>query len=493
MKHLYPLLFSLYSLIVKGTSLKKIGLLLGVAYTYCSIAPLFAQINNLNVNINVLSGTTVVANQSVSNQAAGVVSHSGTLIIRENLTNDGSFTGNTNSLVAFEGAAMQYVYGGAIPLLYDMRVNNGAQHVTLENSVRITNNLLLTNGRLFAPEADPVLFAPTALNPAESNANRIVGRAVMETRNVGVSALNFLNANLAAGADMGNVTLNRRTGTLGIITINSNESIACYWTFETSAAGSRNITFSWLSDLDNGKDLTQMQRWRTASYNTLTDPWVERTPIIDISSRSHSQGEGNIQNSWTFSDMLNPLPIELRRFEVEKEGEAALVWWETASEKDLLHYELERSYQGQDFVRIHTQVAKNEPTLYRFVDNELPILSQGAEQFVYYRLKWVETNGETFYSPVRALALEKRDAEAQISLKALPNPFENQTTIEIKNPEGRGFDWLLTDVSGKVLSSGSSQEKQMTLDLVEVVKQNGVYFFHISYVGKKKTLKVIKY
>jgi hypothetical protein len=454
--------------------------------------PLSAQINNLNATINILAGTTVIANQSVSNQAAGVVSHSGTLVIRENLTNEGTFTGNTNSLVAFEGSAMQYVYGSAIPLLYDMRVNNGAQHVTLQNSVRITNNLLLTNGRLFAPEATPVLFTPTALNPVESNANRIVGRAVMETRNVGVAALNFLNANLAAGADVGNVTLNRRTGNLGIITINSNESIACYWTFETTAAGSRNITFSWLSDLDNGKDLTQMQRWRTASYNTIAAPWVERTPIMNMSSRSHSQVEGSIQNSWTFSDILSPLPIHLKQFEVEAAGFDALVWWQTASEKDLLHYELERSQTGQDFVTIHTEKARNQPTLYRFLDKELPAYREGAQNFVYYRLKWIETNGEVFYSPVRVFALDPQNETATLSVKALPNPSKDKTTIEIQNPQGEYFSWFLTDVSGKELRQGSSQERYLSLDLTTALSQKGVYFFHISYAGKKETLKVLK-
>ncbi|TAF33325.1 MAG: HYR domain-containing protein, partial [Cytophagales bacterium] len=273
--------------------------------------PLRAQfIMNNGAKINTTS-STFVRTGTLTNQTAGseTILNGGTVTLSGNLINNGIFTGGLSSMLSFEGSAMQFVQGGSLATAFNLSVNNAANHLTLQNSVRITNNLLLTNGRLFS-ETSPIYFSPTALNPAETNLNRIIGTAIMDTRAVGAAAFpTFLNAQLAAGGSIGNFTLTRRTGPQGIVAIGPNTGIACYWTFENTITASRDLTLSWLSDLDNAKDLTQLQRWRTNLYNTVALPWVAVSPLANLSARTHTQNEADLQHSWTYSDNVNPLRL----------------------------------------------------------------------------------------------------------------------------------------------------------------------------------------
>ncbi|WP_035758112.1 HYR domain-containing protein, partial [Hugenholtzia roseola] len=287
--------------------MKKIILLLLLLLT---VLPLKAQfVRNEGASIQINTGTYVRSGEWTNATATSTTALSGELLLTQDLVNNGTFAGANGSWLRFVGGALQNVEGTNQIALSNLQVNNGGNHLQLQNQVLINTQLDLTNGHLFSDLAT-IFFSPTALNPAETNANRIIGTAVMQARPIGVGAMpTFLNATLGAGADVGNVTLTRRTGTQGIINIAGNTSIASYWTFETTAGGTRDLTLSWLSDLDNGKDLTQLQRWRTASYNTIAAPWEFRSDLANLSARTHTLAEAALQNSWTYSDAANPLGL----------------------------------------------------------------------------------------------------------------------------------------------------------------------------------------
>ncbi|WP_035758348.1 HYR domain-containing protein, partial [Hugenholtzia roseola] len=275
-----------------------------------TVLPLKAQfVRNEGASIQINTGTYVRSGEWTNATATSTTALSGELLLTQDLVNNGTFAGANGSWLRFVGVALQNVEGTNQVALSNLQVNNGGNHLQLQNQVLINTQLDLTNGRLFSDLAT-IFFSPTALNPAETNANRIIGTAVMQARPIGVGAMpTFLNATLGAGADVGNVTLTRRTGAQGIINIAGNTSIASYWTFETTAGGTRDLTLSWLSDLDNGKDLTQLQRWRTASYNTIAAPWNQVAALSDLSVRTFTQSETDLQNSWTYSDAANPLGL----------------------------------------------------------------------------------------------------------------------------------------------------------------------------------------
>lgn len=345
------------------------------------------QVTNQNARIQILGGTRVECLQSWDNQAAGTTDLTGTLDLNADLTNDGNFTGYTNSLLLFSGTIPQNVFGGSTVLTYDTEVNNAYNHVFLDNTLRITNQLLLTDGILAATDAAPVRFTPTAQDPAETNANRIAGTAIMEARAIGTAAMpTFLNLTLNAGSDLGNLTLTRRTGyatisaQTGIVVINGNEAIACYWTIDPSiTGGTRTARFTWLPVLDNAKDLAQMQLWRTQFWGGETSPWsFLNYPPIPI-PRDYTTSITNIRNSWTFSDITNPLPVTLSTFDGKVVPEGADLYWVTASEQGFSHFDILRSIDGGEFERIGQVQGRGEQQTqqnYSFLDEEFHSLEK---------------------------------------------------------------------------------------------------------------------
>ena len=271
------------------------------------IFPLKAQyLKNEGAKITIGSSSFVKSGEWTNSNANSHTNLFGSLSLTQNLLNNGVFTGASASTLYFVGAAMQNVQGSSPLSLYNMQVNNGANHVTLQNSITISNLLTLTNGRLIS-ETAPIFFSPTALNPVETNANRIIGTATLQGRTIGTGSLaTFLGVSFDTGADLGDVSFTRYTGTQGIITNGLNTGISVYWSFLSNINSARNISFSWLSDLDNSKNLTQMQLWRSTT-TTAAGQWTSVNASTDISSRSYSYASNSLQTHWSFSDIANPL------------------------------------------------------------------------------------------------------------------------------------------------------------------------------------------
>lgn len=94
-----------------------------------------------------------------------------------------------------------------------------------------------------------------------------------------------------------------------------------------------------------------------------------------------------------------PLAVEITSFTaVEKNGVVNLSW-ATASEVNAKQFEIERSGDGVNFLKIGTVAAQNKPSTYHFADDAL--LSIGA----YYRLLEVDFNGKA--TVFKAVFVEK--------------------------------------------------------------------------------------
>ena len=88
--------------------------------------------------------------------------------------------------------------------------------------------------------------------------------------------------------------------------------------------------------------------------------------------------------------------------------------WTNATEKDVLHYEVERSSDGRNFTTVLTTNAKNnfgEKTDYSLVD---PIINNGT---IYYRIKAVEFQGMSTYSSIVKVS---RTGNSDVNYQPLP-------------------------------------------------------------------------
>ncbi|TYZ11953.1 T9SS type A sorting domain-containing protein [Hymenobacter lutimineralis] len=149
-----------------------------------------------------------------------------------------------------------------------------------------------------------------------------------------------------------------------------------------------------------------------------------------------------------------PLPVELVAFTAQAQGPAVALAWRTASEKNSAHFELERSPDGTAFAHIGTVAAQgttSHPTGYAYLD-AAPPFTQSAT--LYYRLKQVDQDGTSSYSPVR---LANLPPFLTSSLTIFPNPTAGAAVLKgaapgamvtVFNPLGRLVLTATADAAG---------------------------------------------
>ncbi|UOQ98730.1 hypothetical protein MUN81_04375 [Hymenobacter sp. 5317J-9] len=163
-------------------------------------------------------------------------------------------------------------------------------------------------------------------------------------------------------------------------------------------------------------------------------------------------------NNVSFTIGAAPLPVELKEFAVTavKNIDAALTWT-TASEKNNDHFDVERSFNGSDFVKIAQvkgQGTTSAGSTYALTDAGAGAKATGR---VYYRLLQVDTDGTSTYSPVRTVAFTKSAVELGIALS--PNPASGNTQLDLTSLPAGTYQVSVLDamgrtVLGKVLPAG---------------------------------------
>lgn len=452
-------------------------------YLY-SLSFLFAQTINQG-QLVIQNGTSLVSSQDLINQSTATLNLQGNLLLEKDFSNAGTVSTQSTSLVKMQGSGEQNIEGNTVFSLHNLELDN-SNNTKLFNTITITNSLTLTNGKLVANDTDIIKFSSSASAPSESTNNYILGTATMESRAVGTSALsNFLGLAIDAGDDIGNLTITRRTGdgsispaSTGTITNGiGNESIDVHWEIaitQNPTSATRNVTLSWQSDWDNGKDLSQGQLWRSEGSD-----WVSESALIDMTARSYTASLDNLQNTWTVSDNNAPLPLHLLYFEVQKSQNDAIITWELASTQEGDIYILERSLDGQNFEEIYQTESRLLKQNYR--DFNVSVLNS---ELIYYRLKLIESNGALDYSPLRSISV---DLEQDINI--YPNPISN--ILNISNTQQENMNISIFDSSGKLVYEKLNTNNQ-NISIQTINWTSGTYFLQIKTSNNSYSRKLIK-
>jgi len=145
--------------------------------------------------------------------------------------------------------------------------------------------------------------------------------------------------------------------------------------------------------------------------------------------------------SWTLSNILQPLPVELLRFSAVCDGGRVLLTWTTASERDADHFVVERSTDVESFEPIGQVIAignANSTTDYTYTDKR-------PSPSAYYRLRIVDTDGTEALGPLR-------HAACGASATVLVNAWDNGSLLNvmIASPKEQVIQVRLFDAAGKL-------------------------------------------
>jgi hypothetical protein len=141
-----------------------------------------------------------------------------------------------------------------------------------------------------------------------------------------------------------------------------------------------------------------------------------------------------------------PIPVTLSNFTVQRlSGRSNKVTWTTSQEINSSHFVIEHSTDGRNFAAL-TQVNaagnSNTPREYVFTDNN-PV--RGIN---YYRLRMVDRDNSTKYSPIRSV---RNEGTADITV--YPNPVKDLMKLEINADKADRGQIIITDINGKMVFS----------------------------------------
>lgn len=170
----------------------------------------------------------------------------------------------------------------------------------------------------------------------------------------------------------------------------------------------------------------------------------------------------------------NGLPVKWLLFSAKKGLNNVLLNWQTASEVNNAHFEIEKSRDGKTFAKTGTvKGAGNSNVIldYSFSDNEI-----SNANTIFYRIKQVDLEGRCAYSNV--VTVNHQPAALNQQLSVFPNPAKNEITL--RNIPANGA--IITDIMGKTIM----QIAQDGTYKVEALK-SGMYFI----VLEEKAIKLI--
>ncbi len=147
---------------------------------------------------------------------------------------------------------------------------------------------------------------------------------------------------------------------------------------------------------------------------------------------------------------VGSLPIELLSFEAERADRQTVdLRWETAVEINNQGFEIERLLEGQtDFVTVGHIAGKgnavaNNNAYYHIDPNSFTGMS-------YYRLKQIDNDGSSSYSPIRAVA--GLTAPSGEGMTVFPNPSNGALNVQILDPIAPQQVYIsLLDAQGRLI------------------------------------------
>jgi hypothetical protein len=181
-------------------------------------------------------------------------------------------------------------------------------------------------------------------------------------------------------------------------------------------------------------------------------------------------------------DNFNPLPVELVSFSGACEDGVISLTWQTASEHNSSHFDVEKSRDGENWQLLSTLPSagtSNELITYQSSDQN------GLEGNNYFRLRQVDVDGkEKLYDPINVSCSEVTTGY----FSSFPNPSGNTFQVIVNNKDLLGNCTLnMVDASGKVIEQREIEVKDgINMFVINQELNPGIYFLNISN-GSKST------
>lgn len=179
------------------------------------------------------------------------------------------------------------------------------------------------------------------------------------------------------------------------------------------------------------------------------------------------------------------LPVKLVSFEASRSANISILKWETASENNNKGFEIEHSFDGRNWHNNGTISSKSETGSSNSLLKYIAIDHSPEQGNNYYRLKQMDFDGNSTYSPIEIVQFDKIS-----NITILPNPVQNE--LQVFGLTGTGNNISITNISGQSLINAKAYDNSgINIDISGLPK--GIYFIKISNeMGNTNIHKIIK-
>lgn len=257
------------------------------------------------------------------------------------------------------------------------------------------------------------------------------------------------------------------------------------------------VGISWGIQSDVSANLAQREAMKVMSWNGTN--WTNNGGTNFQPGGTHTQSRGTFESTSALSfsenivtlgstEVANPLPVTLLKFEGRIDGSIASLNWKTASEINNDYFEVQRSSDGKEYIgigKINGKGTTNVATEYFFEDRSL---LKGNN---YYRLKQFDFDGKSSYSNVIVLDY---DGSTPFNIFLYPNPTNAQNiNLELINPSTEYLNIRILDMTGRIsLQTTISQEElESNISLKAEELKAGVYVVEVVQGTQRVTKRLV--
>ncbi len=181
------------------------------------------------------------------------------------------------------------------------------------------------------------------------------------------------------------------------------------------------------------------------------------------------------------------LPLQLGDLTALKKPTGIQLNWETFSEQNTSHFEIERSLDGTSFTPIgNINAAGNSSSTRSYTYTDI----QAPAKTIFYRLKMVDLDRTYKYSPVIAI----KNSSALVTLELFPNPATDVIRVQIPSDRKEKTSIRITDASGKQVHTESLQLNEGTNAISIPISHlpTGTYYLIVETESGKQSRSFIK-
>jgi hypothetical protein len=353
----------------------------------------------------------------------------------------------------------------------------------------------LTNAHTATTSTTPVTITPTTSNTSPStelNAGTSTGGYVtciaIDPTNSEKIVLTFSNYNFPSlwYSTNGGTTWTDVEGNLSGASGPSVRWATIFYAGETQYVFLGTSTGVYSTTLLNGSSTVWTQEAATEIGNVVVTMLDYRSADNILAVGTHGRGVFTTQ-------IPVGLPVELTTFVGKQKGNAVELIWKTATEQNSYGFELERSTDNRQWLRIgFVEGAGNTsaPRDYSFTDKDISSLT-GKKMF--YRLVMVDHDGKRKLSNVLEIDLTQIPSTFAL-YQNYPNPFNPTTVIKYQlsktgHSSLKVFDGIGREVA--TLVDGVQDAGEYTVTFNASLLSNGTYFYRLRSGTKQITRKMM--